>query len=356
MNSQIKNKSIYFHNIIYSPQEKRLYKSRSNFLLSLFPFFPRSGNLSICCCVTFFIFILIIIMGTLCYYNERHHQEIALNLPHSKLSDVPNWWYRRGEDLRKLLIDGMSQNQHVVKIVHNKQQSQQPPPPIVEHGNQNLKKLVCYYAMPDPLERFQNLQLKNIDAEICTHINIGIVPVIDNTLAITPEMVALFNETRERRAKNKNLKFLIWTGGIEYAKEFSNMVKNHANRKSFIRSLKYALREYEFDGIDLDWEFPSAFDKERQHFSQLLQEIRREYQREKRDYLLTVAVAAVEGIAYYAYDVKEINKYADFANIMTYDYHFWSMGSPFTGEFIVLLLCVLLCLILFCFVVSIGFN
>lgn len=274
-------------------------------------------------------------MGTICYYNERHHQEISLNYPPPTLSDIPNWWYNRGDDLKKLLVDGMSQNQHILKINHK--ESPPPPPSFDNHpSNPEVKKLVCYYAMPDPLAKFESLQLRNIDANLCTHVNVGIVPIVDNTLAITSEMVQLFNETRELRVKNKDLKFLIWTGGIDYGKNFANMVKNHANRKAFIRSLKFALREYEFDGIDLDWEFPSAFNKERQHFSQLLQEIRREYQREKRDYLLTVAVAAVEGIAYYAYDVREINKYADFANIMTYDYHFWTRGTPFTGKSFVL--------------------
>lgn len=257
--------------------------------------------------------------------------------PPSGLSDIPNWWYSRGEDLRKPLIDGMSQNKHVLKITH-KQQNQQNPPPVPPldltqtNGDQNAKKLVCYYAIPDPRHKYNNLELRNIDANLCTHVNIGLIPIIDNTLAITPEMVELFNQTKELRAKNKDLKFLIWVGGIDNEKNFANMVKNHVNRKEFIRSVKFTLREYEFDGIDLDWEFPSAFNKERQHLSQLLMEIRKEYQREKRQYLLTVAVAAVEGIAYYAYDVKVINDYTDFVNVMTYDYHFWSRGTPFTGE------------------------
>jgi chitinase len=74
------------------------------------------------------------------------------------------------------------------------------------------------------------------------------------------------------------------------------MVANHANRKRFIQSLKYVLETYHMDGIDLDWEFPNGFTKERLHFSQLLHEIRREYQREHRTYLLSVAVAGEQKI------------------------------------------------------------
>lgn len=80
-----------------------------------------------------------------------------------------------------------------------------------------------------------------------------------------------------------------------------------------------------------DWEFPITSYRRRMHFSQLLHEIRREYEREQRTYILSVAVAAPEGIAYFAYDIGIINENCDYVNIMTYDYHFYSKSSPFTG-------------------------
>lgn len=110
------------------------------------------------------------------------------------------------------------------------------------------------------------------------------------------------------------------------------MIKNHANRKIFIQSIKSTLEKYHLDGVDLDWEFPSSFNKERMHFSQLLHEIRREYEREHRTYLLTVAVAAPQTLIDYSYDVEEINSYTDYVNIMTYDYHLYTHQTPYTGK------------------------
>lgn len=108
---------------------------------------------------------------------------------------------------------------------------------------------------------------------------------------------------------------------------------------SFIGSLKEILQKHGLDGVDLDWEFPGfnaerksvKKNRERQHFSQLLREIRLEFIRERRGFVLSVAVAAPKTIVDISYDVSELNKYVDFINVMTYDFHFYSKLTPFTG-------------------------
>jgi chitinase len=84
---------------------------------------------------------------------------------------------------------------------------------------------------------------------------------------------------------------------------------------------------------DLDWEFPNGSNPQRIHFMQLLHEIRREYQREHRTYLLSLAAAAPSAFVEMCYDVPMINDNVDFVNIMTYDYHFYSPGTPYVGEY-----------------------
>lgn len=67
------------------------------------------------------------------------------------------------------------------------------------------------------------------------------------------------------------------------------------------------------DGFDVDWEFPAwigADDRERIHFVQLLQELRKEFDRSGQKLLLTVAVAAPQAIVDQSYSVPEMAEYA----------------------------------------------
>lgn len=209
-------------------------------------------------------------------------------------------------------------------------------------GGRAIRKIVCYYTTPSMgvirEERRGSSRLRSdlfpqdIDPHLCTHLNVGIIGIVNGTLYIDEDLKVVFNRTKQLKKANKELKVLLWVGGGGIG-GFSEMVVNHASRKLFIQSLKATLERYQLDGVDLDWEFPGSCCKNRMHFSQLLHEIRREYQREHRTYILSVAVAAPAIIAYMSYDVREINSYADYVNIMTYDYHFYSPDTPQTGEF-----------------------
>uniref|UniRef100_A0A1Q3FUW7 Putative catalytically inactive chitinase-like lectin n=1 Tax=Culex tarsalis TaxID=7177 RepID=A0A1Q3FUW7_CULTA len=198
-------------------------------------------------------------------------------------------------------------------------------------------KIVCYYTTPSMSGSRRrrrsvrsNLYPDHIDPYLCTHLNVGIAEIVNGTVYINDDLRVVFNHTRQLKKANRQLKVLVWVGGAGVG-GFSEMVVNHASRKLFIQSLKATLEQYQLDGVDLDWEFPGSGSKNRMHFSQLLHEIRREYQREHRTYILSVAVAAPATIAYLSYDVREINSYADYVNIMTYDYHFYAKEMPQTG-------------------------
>lgn len=165
------------------------------------------------------------------------------------------------------------------------------------------------------------------DAFLCTHINVGVATIEDNRIVIDRNLNETFKQIQSLKRKNLKLKILIWIGGPSNSIGIIQMIHRHGSRQKFIKSVLAVLETYQLDGIDFDWEFPSSDSKI--HFSQLLYEIRRAF---TDKYLLSLAVAAPEGIAYFAYNFNILNQYCDYINIMTYDFHFYSTSSPFTGR------------------------
>ncbi|KAJ8721753.1 hypothetical protein PYW07_002528 [Mythimna separata] len=197
------------------------------------------------------------------------------------------------------------------------------------------KVISCYYNFPSEQD-FNQLMPYHIHPNLCTHINMAFARVVNNEIQLDEYQYRTLLEIVKLKQHNPTLKILVSVGGAKNDNGFPNMVLNHKSRKTFIKSIKNLLRNYSLDGIDLDWEFPALHNfatagRERQHFSQLLREIRMEYTREKRNYLLTIAAAAPKTIVDISYDVDQLNEYLDFVNIMTYDYHYFTKYTPFTG-------------------------
>lgn len=171
---------------------------------------------------------------------------------------------------------------------------------------------------------------------MCTHINVGVVDIKENRIIVNENLKQVFGRMLSLKKINEDLKVLIWIGGPSKSINFFKMIEKRKYRRAFIESIKSALKAYQLDGVDIDYEFPSTYDGSRNHFSELLHEIRQEYDHDHQKYLLSVAVAAPEGIAYFAYDIPTLNKFCDYINVMSYDYHFYSKATPFTGNFLII--------------------
>jgi len=70
-----------------------------------------------------------------------------------------------------------------------------------------------------------------------------------------------------------------------------------------------------FQGVDLDWEYPTARDKE--NFVSLLQTLRTAFLAVSPPLLLTIAVPVAEFVLSAGYDIPSIHPLVDWINLMT---------------------------------------
>ncbi|KAL4423689.1 hypothetical protein ABPG75_000990 [Micractinium tetrahymenae] len=145
-----------------------------------------------------------------------------------------------------------------------------------------------------------------------------------------PQLIA---QLQALKSRNPALKTLISIGGWSFSrgdqvftgtgseKILPAVVGDAGRRGTFVRSAIQYAKQYGFDGIDIDWEFPNWEDSapgEVADFTVLMRELRAAASAE--GLLLTAALRASPTPGKHA-DVKAIADLVDWINLMTYDYH-----------------------------------
>ncbi|VDM64531.1 unnamed protein product [Angiostrongylus costaricensis] len=195
--------------------------------------------------------------------------------------------------------------------------------------------MICYYKWNEP-------PLKDVDISLCSHIILIGQLYLDNLghLQLPPDHISQdFSGLKKQR---QDLKLLICLTGPNHG--FSEVVSLYQNpiyrqivsstaTMSTLADASYAfLKKFSFDGLDIDWEFPSwssdSQKTDRQRFPLLLKTLRDKF---GSTLLLTVAVSGPPTITKVAYETESFNRYVDLVNVMNYDFHIFSYFHPFVG-------------------------
>lgn len=128
------------------------------------------------------------------------------------------------------------------------------------------------------------------------------------------------------KKKNRNLKILLSIGGWTNSQEgkFTLPASTDAGRKKFADSAVKLMADYGFDGLDIDWEYPTS-KQEGQNYVLLLRACRMALdnyaKRNKQTYHYELTVACSAGpTTYNLWDFKGMDPYLDAWHLMTYDY------------------------------------
>ncbi|MBN8676397.1 MAG: hypothetical protein J0L56_19880 [Chitinophagales bacterium] len=121
------------------------------------------------------------------------------------------------------------------------------------------------------------------------------------------------------RANNAKIFVGINDGSGDGKTNFKSMAATAAGRNTFVKDVMAKVRQYNFDGVDMDWEFPTTTDGTDVTFTALMKELSDSLHRDAR-YYLSAAVTAGKYAGGIRDAIKnEIFAYTDFFNIMAYD-------------------------------------
>ncbi len=211
------------------------------------------------------------------------------------------------------------------------------PKPKTEAQAANTSKdymVVAYVA------GYRNFDFSTIDVSGITHINYAFGNIRDGEAifdttkidgkALTPADIVKLNSLK---SKNPDLKVLVSIGGWSWSGGFSDAALSEASRARFAQSCAKFVKDYQLDGIDLDWEYPNQTGagnihrpEDVQNFTLMLKAVREELDKmaseegKGKHYLLSIATGADQAYVDNT-ELGKLGEYLDFLNIMTYDFY-----------------------------------
>ncbi|HDZ40754.1 MAG TPA: glycoside hydrolase family 18 protein [Bacteroidetes bacterium] len=170
-----------------------------------------------------------------------------------------------------------------------------------------------------------------------THIIFSFTEVIDNRMVFrSPESAERLKELVLQKGRNPGLKVMVACGGWGGSGGFSDMAASAENRQIFVQSVIDFINEYDLDGLDVDWEYPGLpgignpfRPEDRENFTALMKELREAMDATGKKLTLTFAAAGWDKY-FDNIETLEVMKYADYMNIMTYD--FVGGNQPYTAH------------------------
>ncbi|KXS09129.1 glycoside hydrolase family 18 protein [Gonapodya prolifera JEL478] len=118
----------------------------------------------------------------------------------------------------------------------------------------------------------------------------------------------------EVKPQYPGMKTLLAVGGYTLSSNFAAIAASKSLRDAFAESCLSAVKTYGFDGIDIDWEFPASA-TEASNFALLVAALRSHL---GTKYYISLAMSV--NLSVYGASLLDITKWADFVNLMTYDF------------------------------------
>ncbi len=217
--------------------------------------------------------------------------------------------------------------------------SEPPPPPPTPTSD---KRIVGYYTSWSIYVR--DYLVSDIPAEKITHLNYAFADLLpDGTLGLFDPFADTqkvfgnedpsvgykgnFQQLNILKSRRPHLKTLISVGGWTLSDHFSDVFAYPQTRNAFCQSGLDFVSQYDFDGMDIDWEYPGDPGAgnsyrpglDRVNYIQFLQECGPAFQNAGK--LLTVTTSCNQRLYSDELDLPNMVGWVDWVNLMSYDLH-----------------------------------
>ncbi|HYE55815.1 MAG TPA: glycoside hydrolase family 18 protein [Chitinophagaceae bacterium] len=168
-------------------------------------------------------------------------------------------------------------------------------------------------------------QVDSFDTDKLTHIIFSFCHLKGNRLNVhNARDTQTIQKLVGLKKNNPKLKVLLSLGGWGGCETCSDVFSTAANRQAFARSVKELNNFFGTDGIDLDWEYPTIpgypghkyQPADKQHFTELVKQLRQTLGTKTE---VSFAAGGFPKFLQESVDWKEVMKYCDRVNLMTYD-------------------------------------
>ena len=205
--------------------------------------------------------------------------------------------------------------------------------------NQTVKT-VKNYMLVAYVAGYREFDFSTIDVSGITHVNYAFANIRDGKVVFDTVKIdgvlpnsGDIDELNSLKKNKPDLKVLVSVGGWTWSGGFSDAALTEQSRSVFAKSCADFVKEYQLDGIDLDWEYPNQPGAGNTHrpedvhnFTLMLKAVREQLdsmaasEGKGNHYLLTIATGA-DDVYVKNTELGELHKYIDFLNIMTYDFY-----------------------------------
>ncbi|XP_055385952.1 probable chitinase 10 isoform X2 [Condylostylus longicornis] len=167
--------------------------------------------------------------------------------------------------------------------------------------------------------------------DLCTHLIYAFANLVNNTVAPSDPADAdqtFYLDFNKIKSKNPQVKTLISINQRPNTTEsnYSNLVKDPERRQEFISNLIDFIKINNFDGVDIDWQFPGEASDDKENFAQFLKEIKSKFledsiEMNSQPLLLSITIPKDKRNLERGYDIAKMNDFVDWFNLVSYNYH-----------------------------------